>query len=315
MAQVWAADWAARPMSATAGASAGAAARASWRRVSRPCAPSSGGGLRLACGAARRVGGAMAPWSMLAALSVARRRRRRADRLAAVSRAARPRESAAAEAAKEFEPVAEYRALKDDMLSSWGFLGDQDFAIRALAVFIAGLVPGISFGAAVFPLRSEETGELLVRNTVAASLLGAFLALCLLLAVIYRLAGQWDSVNKLLQRRAYYVEYDPTKKMDYGSGSGGAYSFKQAKSEKEMERDRLLAEYETEPAVSRLRVYLLGTLAAAGSAIAGSLSVGGEIGLAREEEEEEEEDEVSAMFYKGKKTVCKEGCIPGLEKD
>jgi len=255
----------------------------------------------------------VASWSALGVVVVARRRRRGINRLAAVVRAAGPNSQEAQDAAKEFEPVSEYRALKEDTLASWGFLNDQDFALRVLAVFAVGLVPGVAFGVAVFPAQNED-GELLVRNIAAASLLGAFLALCLLLAVVFRLAGQWDSVNKLLQRKRYFVEYDPTKKLDYGSGSGGAYSFTQTKAQKDVDRDRLLAQYETEPVVSRLRVYLVGTLAATVSAFAGSVSVGGEIGLAKEEEEEEE-DEESQLYYRAKKTECKAGCLPGLETD
>jgi len=105
--------------------------------------------------------------------------------------------------------------------------------------------------------------------------------------------------------------------MDFGSGAGGAYSYNQVKTQEDIDRDRLLANYETEPAIGRIRVYLLATLPAIATSLAGSATLG-EIRKATEEEEDFDEgvalvDGNWKFVKKQKKKVCGTGCIPGLE--
>lgn len=218
---------------------------------------------------------------------------------------------------EDFEPINVYKKLKEDFIGAWGSLGDGDFALRLFGIFIVGVVPGATFGNAVFQTDDPETGQLVPRNAAAAALLASTIGFSVLLLILVFLAFRWDEVNKLLQRSKYVVEYDPTTKMDFGSGSGGAYSYTQVKTQEDIDRDRLLATYETEPAIGRIRVYLLATLPAIATSLAGSATLGEIRKAAPEEEEEGEEaalvDGTWKFVKKQKKKVCGTGCLPGLD--
>jgi hypothetical protein len=221
------------------------------------------------------------------------------------------------EGVEEFEPINVYKKLKADFIGAWGSLGDGDFALRLFGIFVVGLVPGAYFGNLVFQTDDPETGQLVPINAAAAALVASTIGFSFLLMILVVLAFKWDEVNKLLQRSQYVVEYDPTQKMDFGSGSGGAYSYNQVKTQEDIDRDRLLANYETEPAIGRIRVYLLATLPAIATSLAGSATLG-EIRKAAPEKEEEGDnvalvDGAWKFVPKQKKKVCGTGCVPGLE--
>jgi len=216
----------------------------------------------------------------------------------------------AKQAAEVLAPVKEYQALKTDFVASWGFLSEEDLVQRFLLVFVVGALPSFALAAAVYPLEAQG-GGIALQNLLAASCYSFLGGSSLVFFAVVRFIGQWDTVNKLLSRRSYTVEYDPTAKMGYDSGSGGAYAVTVKKGEKEQNRDTLLAAYETEPVVARGRVYLLGSLGANVIAFIAANSAGGQ--FTAEREEQEEEDPVKKLFYKSKKKVCGAGCLPGLE--
>ena len=73
-------------------------------------------------------------------------------------------------------------------------------------------------------------------------------------------------MDRALRKEKFTVEYDPTAKMDYTSGPGGAYSYEQVKSKKAVQRDQLIAQYDVDPALTRVRSYLAASLLASLSA-------------------------------------------------
>eukprot|EP00930_Biecheleria_cincta_P037386 TRINITY_DN25659_c0_g1_i1.p1 TRINITY_DN25659_c0_g1~~TRINITY_DN25659_c0_g1_i1.p1 ORF type:complete len:205 (-),score=28.70 TRINITY_DN25659_c0_g1_i1:103-717(-) len=203
--------------------------------------------------------------------------------------------------------------LKADPLCSWGFLNEQDFLLRFAGMFGIAFTLGFCLTCSIFPPTSVE-GSLVLRNILADvmySCVGAFVFVLLLTIAIAR---RWDAVNKGLARGSYVIEYDPTKQMNYDSGGGGAYAYKKTKSKKDQERDKLLADYETEPVVSRLRVYLLQSFGASAVCLAAGIAAGGEARIA-EDEDEDEQDGSNPVIYDPKKSKkkCGSGCIPGLE--
>lgn len=229
----------------------------------------------------------------------------------------RASESTAERTAEDLAPFKEFQMLKTDPLCSWGFLSEQDLFLRFAGVFGSVFILGIFLTTSIFPPTSLE-GALVLRNVLAAVLYSGFGALVFVLLITIAIARRWDIVNKGLARGAYVIEYDPTKQMNYDSGSGGAYAYKKTKSKKDQERDKLLADYETEPVVSRLRLYLLQSFGASLVCLISGIAVGGETRLAAEEEEEKYGaiyDAKSSSWKTGKisKKKCGSGCIPGLE--
>jgi len=134
---------------------------------------------------------------------------------------------------------------------------------------------------------------------------------------------QWSNVGKALRSRQFYVEFDPTAKMGYDSGSAGAYSYKQLKSTDEEERDILLADFEVEPVVTRAKVYLASALACAVVSGVGGGLVDAEMAIVEEvtemapAEAEVLEDPMSPQFFDVSKVKpkkkCGAGCVPGID--
>eukprot|EP00929_Paragymnodinium_shiwhaense_P059182 TRINITY_DN29633_c0_g2_i1.p1 TRINITY_DN29633_c0_g2~~TRINITY_DN29633_c0_g2_i1.p1 ORF type:complete len:336 (-),score=86.40 TRINITY_DN29633_c0_g2_i1:276-1283(-) len=186
---------------------------------------------------------------------------------------------------ENFEPIAEFRAIRDNTVGSWGFLDDEEFAIRIVTVFGGAFVPGLAFMSAVFPF-TDTAGGLALKNVVADFFFAAFISSVAVLGVLLYMAQQWSTVDKALRKEKYTVEYDPTAKMDYTSGPGGAYSYQQVKSQKAVQRDRLIAEYDVEPALNRLRTFLAASVVAVLVMPAVGSSMGAEMKLAPPEEEE-----------------------------
>mmetsp|Transcript_18460 Transcript_18460/g.50688 ORF Transcript_18460/g.50688 Transcript_18460/m.50688 type:complete len:312 (+) Transcript_18460:59-994(+) len=222
-----------------------------------------------------------------------RRRSRAPPRVLASAKA-----KAQTERPEDFEPVSEYRVLKEDFIGGWGALVDEELAVRLLGLFGAGLLPGLSLASAVFPVTRPETGELLPRNVAASGLFGAGLSMLVVVAVLVYILGQWDTVHKALLKTSYVVE---GRSPDQRFSDGGFYSYVQEKSEQTLRRDRLLAAYSTEPVLGRVRRYLIGGLAATALMWTGGSLVGGE--FVQEEPPEQEDDAPDeygrvAKFYK-----------------
>lgn len=188
----------------------------------------------------------------------------------------------------DFEPIAEYNELRDNVIGSWGFLADNEFAMRLAGVFVPLFLLALVITSGVYPPVDEEDGELLVRNIFASGLFASVVGLIVVFVVLLAIALQWDRVNKVLLQRSFTVE---GRSMDQSSGDGGYYGYDQVKTDKDARRDKLLSNYETEPALRRVRFYLLGTAVATAAAWVGGSAVCGEMRMAPPIEEGEEKEQ------------------------
>lgn len=225
----------------------------------------------------------------LSAAAVAQRcqRCRRSSKL--LRRAKKRRQSA-------FDPIVEYKRVQEDPLGSWGFLEEDDFARRIVSFAAVAFVPSLLLSVAVFP-PSDEDG-IFLPNMLAAFSYGVGLTMAVTFILLLRISSFVDPLNKNLKATSYVVEDSRSQRSL--AGDGGYYMERRQKTSDEIQRDQLLGEYQTGPAMSRLRKYLLGAAAVSALGwIVGSVS-GGEMSL-REDEEDERK--------------CGTRCIPGLMTD
>jgi len=151
-------------------------------------------------------------------------------------------------------------------------------------VFAGACVPGLAFMSAVFPF-ADTAGGLAFKNIVADVFFAMFIGALVVVGILLYMAQQWTEVDKGLRKSKFAVEYDPTAKMDYTSGPGGAYSYQQVKSKKVAERDKLISQYDVEPAIARIRSFLAASLLAALVTPALGSSLGAEMKLAPPQED------------------------------
>jgi len=184
---------------------------------------------------------------------------------------------------ENFEPIAEFKAIKENPVGSWGFLDDMDFAKRTATLFAAAFLVGAVFMSWVFPPLDASVG-LVVKNLLADAFFAAGIGAVVVVTAILYMGQQWSNVDRALRKEKFTVEYDPTAKMDYTSGPGGAYSYEQVKTTKAAQRDRLIAEYDVEPALTRVRSYLAASLLASLAMPALGSSMGAEMNMAPPED-------------------------------
>lgn len=195
-----------------------------------------------------------------------------------------------------FDPIVEYKRVQEDPLGSWGFLEEDEFTKRVVSFAAVAFVPSLLLSVAVFP-PSDEDGVFLP-NMLAAFSYGVGLTMAVTFILLLRISSFVDPLNKNLKATSYVVEDSRSQRSL--AGDGGYYMERRQKTSDEIQRDQLLGEYQTGPAMSRLRKYLLGAAAVSALGwIVGSVS-GGEMSL-REDEEDERK--------------CGTRCIPGLMTD
>lgn len=206
------------------------------------------------------------------------------------------------------DPMLRYQRLKDDFFGSWNFVSDGDFAVRIVGVFAFGFLLSTALLVNIYPPLDDETGDIAFNNIAASFLFGCGSSFLGVVGFLVWLGGNVDSVNRLLRAKAIVMEVDPTE--DRSSGTMGYYTTQNKKTKQDVKRDKLVAVYATEPALSRVRTYLLGALVCSVVAWTGGGSVGGEMRLAAADEEEENgiyKDTSGADNIK----ACKAGCLPG----
>ncbi|CAL1150382.1 unnamed protein product [Cladocopium goreaui] len=195
-----------------------------------------------------------------------------------------------------FDPIVEYKRVQEDPLGSWGFLEEDDFAQRIVSFAAVAFVPSLLLSVAVFPPSNED--GIFLPNMLAAFSYGVGLTMAVTFILLLRISSFVDPLNKNLKATSYVVEDSRSQRSL--AGDGGYYMERRQKTSDEIQRDQLLGEYQTGPAMSRLRKYLLGAAAVSALGwIVGSVS-GGEMSL-REDEEDERK--------------CGTRCIPGLMTD
>ena len=170
------------------------------------------------------------------------------------------------------DPVAEFRALRDDPLASWCFLNDAQSSQRAALALAIAFLPSFGLVSKLFPFASE-TGELLPRNILSDVLYSASLACSMVVAILLWIGYKQVKVNQLLRERSIYFEM-----------GGGGYYLKQ-KSKDAVRKDALIQRYETAPGIARLRRYVLSGLLVAVATTGAGLVTGGEIRRIEEEED------------------------------
>ena len=201
----------------------------------------------------------------------------------------------------EFDPIVEYRRVQEDPIGSWGFLEDGEFASRILACAAGSFLPGLLLTTLVYPLADQD--GVIVENMVASFFYAVAISLTFTFLVLLRIGGLLDPLNKNLLAKSYIVEdsRDQRSQRSFSPGDGGYYAVERVKPEAELKRDQLLGQYETAPAMARLRKYLVGSMALLALGwTAGALS-----GAEMRRDFEPEEDE----------QACGVGCIPGFETD
>lgn len=198
--------------------------------------------------------------------------------------------------ASAFDPIVEYKRVQDDPLGSWGFLEEDEFTKRIVSFAAVAFVPSLLLSVAVFP-PSDEDG-IFLPNMVAAFSYGLGVCMAVTFILLLRISSFVDPLNKNLKATSYVVEDSRSQRSL--AGDGGYYSERRKKTNDEIQRDQLLGEYQTGPAMGRLRKYLLGTacLSALGWILGGTS--GGEMSLRDDEDEERK---------------CGTRCIPGLMTD
>jgi len=204
------------------------------------------------------------------------------------------------DAPEDFSAIAEYKNLKANALTSWGFLEESDFSLRLLGLFGVNLLLGLALESQVYPPNSFA-------NVVVGGLFGVAIAFSLLFFVLLIIIRPWDSVNKMLLRKSYVVE----ARKDYAMGDGGAYAYNQVKTKRDARRDRLLAGYTTGPVLSRLRVYTLAAFALSVTTWGGGAVVGGEMDMQKDVEEEEDD----GMYRQTRQKMDQPGLGYFLERD
>ncbi|CAK9028558.1 unnamed protein product [Durusdinium trenchii] len=103
------------------------------------------------------------------------------------------------------DPVAEFQALREDPFASWSLLGDQEFLQRILMVLLVAFLPCFYLSMKVYPL-SNELGEWLPQNLLAASAFGLSFAALILTAVLLRIGSRQVEVNQLLRQGSILLE-------------------------------------------------------------------------------------------------------------
>lgn len=201
---------------------------------------------------------------------------------------------------EDFSAIAEYKNLKDNALSSWGFLEEKDFGVRIIGLFGVNFLVGLALESQVFPPNSFA-------NIVVGGLFGIAIAFTLLFTVLLFITRDWDAVNKMLLRRSYVVEQRKSLSM----GDGGAYAYKQMKSKKDARRDKLLAGYVTDPVTGRLRIYTFASLLLSVTTWGGGSYVGGEMSMQAEGQEEEND----GMYRRTSAKMNQPGMSYFLERD
>ena len=198
----------------------------------------------------------------------------------------------------EFDPIEEYRRVQEDPIGSWGFLDDGEFATRIVTCSAVAFLPALLLTTVVFPPADEE--GIVFENMVASFSYAFALSLSFTFLLLLRVGGLLDPLNKNLLAKSYVVEDSRDQRSQRSLlGTGGYYAEVRTKPEDERQRDKLLGEYTTAPAMARLRKYLLGAIALAALGwTVGALS-GAEMRQNLEREEEEQ--------------ACGVGCIPGFE--
>ena len=201
----------------------------------------------------------------------------------------------------EFDPIVEYRRVQEDPIGSWSFLEDGEFATRVMTFSAVAFLPSLLLTTVVFPLVDEE--GIILENMVAAFFYGFAIALTCTFLLLLRIGALLDPLNKNLLAKSYIVEdsRDQRSQRSFSPGDGGYYAVKRVKPEDERQRDKLLGEYTTAPAMGRLRKYVVGSLALLALGWTGGALSGAE--MSREMEQEQDEQ------------ACGIGCIPGFETD
>ncbi|CAJ1459872.1 unnamed protein product [Effrenium voratum] len=199
-----------------------------------------------------------------------------------------------------YDPIVEYRRVQEDPIGSWGFLEDDEFAKKMLGFSSVSFLISLVLSTTVFPVSNEE--GILLPNMAAAFCYALGLGMATTFVLLLRVSSFVDPLNKNLKARSFIVEdrRDPNTRRAFSPGDGGFYSERVQKSTDEIQRDKLLGEYQTGPAMARLRKYLLGAF---GLSVLGWVSgsfTGGEMGI-REDADEE--------------FACGSRCIPGLMTD
>ncbi|CAK9090177.1 Uncharacterized protein SCF082_LOCUS42537 [Durusdinium trenchii] len=173
-----------------------------------------------------------------------------------------------------------------------------------MASFTAvAFVPSILLSVTVFPPSDEE--GIFLPNMLAAFAYGLGLTMAVSFLLLLRISSLLDPLNKGLKATSYLVEDSRNKRSL--PGDGGYYSEVRQKTKEEVQRDQLLGEYQTNPAMGRLRKYLVGAAALSVLGwVLGSIS-GGEMSLNEEWRDERRElaqdEEVMALWLLGVSVV------------
>lgn len=243
-----------------------------------------------------------------AASSVLVVRRQRHAHSATHSGAVAVRARSAKGDSNDMDPTYRYNQLKENFFGSWLFLEDDAFAIRLFVVFVVGFALATVLLVNIYPPLDTD-GDIAINNLAASFLIGCGLSLLLVVGTLLWLGGQLDRVNRLLQTKAIVLEVDPTNEKT--SGTYGFYTTVARKSEDDAKRDKLVATYSTEPALSRVRTYLVASVVCSAVAWVGGTNVGGEVLMAEEDEEGEEDGVYRDNSGADDIKRCKGGCLPG----
>jgi len=217
------------------------------------------------------------------------------------SRGSIPRHAKKKRQATEFDPIIEYKRVQEDPIGSWSFLEDGEFATRILGVAGVAFLPSLLLTTIVYPPTDEE--GVIFQNMFASFAYAFAIASAVTFLLLLRIGGLLDPLNKNLLAKSYVVEdsRDSRQRGSMSPGDGGFYSEVRTKPEDERQRDKLLGEYTTAPAMTRLRKYLVGSIACLAVGWVGGGFSGAEMRADMEPEEEE--------------GACGFGCIPGVEQD
>ncbi|CAJ1390546.1 unnamed protein product [Effrenium voratum] len=135
-------------------------------------------------------------------------------------------------------------ALHFRLVRSWGFLEDDEFAKKMLGFSSVSFLISLVLSTTVFPVSNEE--GILLPNMAAAFCYALGLGMATTFVLLLRVSSFVDPLNKNLKARSFIVEdrRDPNTRRASGSVQ---------KSTDEIQRDKLLGEYQTGPAMARLR--------------------------------------------------------------
>jgi len=189
---------------------------------------------------------------------------------------------------EDVDPVAEYNSVKEDPFGSWFFIEDDEFMTRVAILFSVGFIPIFLILCTVFPILSDA-GQLQLNNLATDIFYASGIGVILVLLLCFWAGLRITEVDKILRRKSIVLEYDPSNEQT--SGTMGFYTTVQQKTEVTAKRDRLIATYSVEPALSRLRSSLLVALVLAPCALAAGGASGGVVKPRRKLTPEEEEIE------------------------